>query len=131
MTIINIIIPVGVINSIEDYAKVIQDIAKLDITFDILKFSTTHKGVALIIDVPSEKLEVIQETFKNEGIAIERESTVWVDQELCIDCGGCTSLCPTGALRLNDTDKFEFLKEKCIGCLICIDSCPRKAINET
>jgi MinD superfamily P-loop ATPase len=131
MTIININVPVGIINSVQDYAKILQDVMQMNISFDILKFSTTPKGITLIIDVPSEKLGSIKEVFKNEGISVESKSTVFVEQELCIDCGACTALCPTGALHLTDSDELEFVKEKCIGCLICLDSCPRRAIKET
>ena len=131
MTIININVPVGIINSVQDYAKILQDVMQMNISFDILKFSTTPKGITLIIDVPSEKLGSIKEVFKNEGISVESKSTVFVEHELCIDCGACTSLCPTGALHLTDADELEFVKEKCIGCLICVDSCPRRAIKET
>ena len=130
MTIININIPVGIINSIQDYSKILQDVMKMNISFDILKFSTTPKGIALIVDVPSNKLESIKDVFKNEGISIESKSTVFIDEELCINCGVCTSICPTGALNLADNDELEFVKEKCIGCLICLDSCPRIAIKE-
>lgn len=131
MTIININIPVRIIDSIKDYAKILQDVVKMNISFDILKFSTTSKGITLIIDVPSEKVNQINEAFKSEGISVERKSTVCVDNELCIDCGACISLCPTGALHFTNNYELEFTKEKCIGCLICLDSCPRNAIKET
>jgi NAD-dependent dihydropyrimidine dehydrogenase PreA subunit len=131
MTIININIPVRIIDSIKDYAKIIQDVVKMNISFDILKFSTTPKGVTLIMDIPGERLGQIKNLFKNEGIIVERKSTVFIDDDLCINCGACISLCQTGALHLKENDELEFTKEKCIGCLLCLDSCPRHAIKET
>ena len=131
MTIININIPVGIIESIKDYANVLQDVLKMGIEFDVLKFSTTPKGINMLIDVPHNQLGTIKESFKNEGITVERKSTVYVDEDLCIDCGGCISLCPTGALHLTEEYNLEFVKEKCIGCLLCLEACPRFAIKES
>jgi len=53
-----------------------------------------------------------------------------IDEDKCINCGACVSLCPTNALYLDKTDKLAFSCEKCIGCLLCLDSCPRLAIEE-
>ena len=131
MTILNINIPVGIINSIKDYANVLQNVLKMGVSFDILKFSTTPKGISLLIDVPQDKLGDIKESFTNDGITVERKSTVWIDEELCIDCGGCTSICATGALHLDKDYRLKFTQEKCVGCLICLDCCPRMAIKES
>ncbi len=37
---------------------------------------------------------------------------------------------PTNALYLEESNQLEFIEDKCIGCLLCIDSCPRHAIEE-
>ena len=55
---------------------------------------------------------------------------VIIDDDKCIDCGACISLCLTDALHFNSEDRLEFSYEKCIGCLLCLDSCPRYAIEE-
>ncbi len=53
-----------------------------------------------------------------------------IDEDKCINCGACVSLCPTNALYLDKDDRLAFYYEKCIGCLLCLDSCPRLAIKE-
>ena len=55
---------------------------------------------------------------------------IHIDDEKCIDCGACISLCPTDALSLDKEERLMFYYEKCIGCLLCLDSCPRFAIEE-
>ena len=45
------------------------------------------------------------------------------DDPTCVDCGLCTSVCPTGALKLINA-KLAFTKEACTKCGLCSDVCP-------
>jgi len=51
-----------------------------------------------------------------------------VDTNKCLYCGGCVSVCPTGALELKET-KIIFNKEKCIDCGACLKFCPVGALK--
>ena len=129
MTIINCTLPFGVIRDINNYSKIINEILKYDITFNILKFSTGSNGVNLLLDVPEDKIKTITESLKENDVIVNKKGRVIV-LDNCIDCGACISLCPTEALYFNEDFKLEFAYEKCIGCLLCINSCPRYAIEE-
>lgn len=51
------------------------------------------------------------------------------DDEKCIHCTACTSLCPSKALYVDrETMEVKFDQEKCIACEICISACSYKAI---
>jgi formate hydrogenlyase subunit 6/NADH:ubiquinone oxidoreductase subunit I len=130
MTIINISIPFGLVKDIDDYSKIVNDILKHDITFNILKFSTGSAGINVLLDIPEEKVKTITESLIKGNIVVNKKGRVIVDIEKCIDCGACISLCPTDALHINNEERLEFSYEKCIGCLLCLDSCPRYAIEE-
>jgi Fe-S-cluster-containing hydrogenase component 2 len=73
---------------------------------------------------------MITQALKKNDVIVNKKGRVIVDDEKCIDCGACISLCPTDALHFNDNNQLEFSYEKCIGCLLCLDSCPRQAIEE-
>ena len=130
MTVINVTFPLAQIKEIDDYSKVINDILKHEISFNILKFSLVSSGATLLLDVPDDKLETITLALKENNAVINKRGRVKVDFDICIDCGACVSLCPTDALYLNIQERLEFLEDKCISCLLCIDSCCRKAIEE-
>jgi ferredoxin len=83
-----------------------------------------------LLDVPENKIKEITETLKQNEVIVNKKGRIIIDDELCVDCGGCISLCPTNALHFNDQYRLEFDYEKCIGCLLCLDSCPRYAIEE-
>ena len=130
MTIINVTLPFGVIKDISDYSRFINEILKFDITLNILKFSTETNGINLLIDIPEDKIKIITESLKKKNIIVTKKGRIIIDDERCIDCGACISLCPTDALCLDKEERLIFYYEKCIGCLLCLDSCPRFAIKE-
>ncbi len=130
MTIINVTLPFGVIKDISDYSRFINEILKYDISLNILKISTGSTGTNLLIDIPEDKIKSITESLKENSIIVNKKGRVIIDDDNCIDCGACISLCPTDALHQGQEDRLEYSYEKCIGCLLCLDSCPRFAIQE-
>jgi heterodisulfide reductase subunit A-like polyferredoxin len=55
-----------------------------------------------------------------------------VDEEKCIGCGLCESLCAFNAIRLKSTpsgNKAENIPASCKGCGLCAASCPQQAIT--
>ncbi|MFX0026337.1 MAG: 4Fe-4S binding protein [Candidatus Hermodarchaeota archaeon] len=130
MTIINCTLPFGIIKDIDDYSKIINEILRYDITFNILKFSTISTGVNILLDVPEDKIKSIAESLRKNNVIVNKKGRIIINDDKCIDCGACISLCPTEALFLNEYARLEFSYNKCIGCLLCLDSCPRHAIEE-
>ena len=53
-----------------------------------------------------------------------------VDQEKCIGCGTCESLCPK-VFKLNDDGKSQVIGDDCKDCDLkeVTDSCPAEAIT--
>jgi NAD-dependent dihydropyrimidine dehydrogenase PreA subunit len=52
---------------------------------------------------------------------------ILVDQRKCVGCGQCVVACPEEALRVWGTCTVG---DECTECLVCIDYCPVKAIEE-
>lgn len=69
---------------------------------------------------------VIPGKIKFEAIGSE------VDMDKCSSCGICLSLCPYGAIKLqehNQKDKAKIEPALCAGCGICASACPSNAIT--
>lgn len=52
-----------------------------------------------------------------------------IDENLCVECGLCTGVCPTQALTLDPQSfRLKFARNRCIVCEQCIPVCPVEAI---
>ncbi len=83
----------------------------------------------LIIDVPSDKLEQVTEHFKQKGVEVRRlmKLIAW-DEERCIHCGACISVCPVGVFTFDQAWTIHLEEEKCIQCDVCKKACPLNAL---
>lgn len=52
-----------------------------------------------------------------------------VDADVCIHCGRCEQVCPTGDLQLKEGLPTWQHDDSCTCCLACYHHCPRHAIN--
>ena len=50
-----------------------------------------------------------------------------VSKDLCLGCGVCTRVCPTGAISL-DAGTARIDQDKCVNCYQCVQACPRGAM---
>lgn len=52
----------------------------------------------------------------------------WIDQEKCVGCGVCIDSCPEGAISMGD-EKATIDQDKCTFCGNCFSACPQETIR--
>ena len=52
-----------------------------------------------------------------------------VDQELCTACETCRERCQIAAVTINDDNVAEINLDRCIGCGLCVTTCPDEALH--
>lgn len=53
-----------------------------------------------------------------------------VDGRACIGCTACSSVCPSGLIKIHDSDTREIRFASCReDCRLCVDICPENAIS--
>ncbi len=54
------------------------------------------------------------------------------DQDSCVSCGSCTSVCFSGALTM-DKESWELVydSDKCVVCGLCVEACPLRLFKIT
>ena len=78
-----------------------------------------------------DELEASIDWMRSQGIQVGMTNReISIDENVCVDCGLCTGVCPTEALYLEpQTYKLGFARSKCIVCEQCIPTCPVQAIS--
>jgi len=105
-------------------------IRELDAEVNILRAKVTQtEDGEMVADIGPDHEKAIA-WLKEQGVAVSPLSDKIVrHEELCVDCGSCPGVCPTGALSVNKEDQLVFDSTKCIFCLFCLDACPTSALE--
>ncbi|MCS7114701.1 MAG: 4Fe-4S dicluster domain-containing protein [Nitrososphaerota archaeon] len=101
------------------------------IPLNIIAAHVDFHGGQVLVDVPSTDVKKVVNAFKEKGVVVTIPKLIEVDEEKCLHCGACYSLCPVGAITFKEDFSVFFDMERCIGspCGLCVDACPAKAIK--
>jgi ferredoxin len=87
-------------------------------------------GGEIVIDVPQDRYnEVTAALIKRGANIIPLEHPVIKDDEECINCGACISVCPTGVISFNEEWCVVMDVSKCVQCGMCVTMCPHGALK--
>lgn len=83
----------------------------------------------LIVDVPGDDVEQVARLFRKKGVEVRKllRLIAW-DEERCIHCGACISVCPTKVFKFDPSWKINLEEERCVRCEICVKACPLSAL---
>lgn len=105
-------------------------IKNYDVSFNILRADINPKGGKMLVEISGPEAEEGIKYIEKAGIEVSRvKRVVKKDEELCIDCGACVSLCPVKAILIEDDWTIGVDDKECVGCKLCTYSCPTKAIK--
>ncbi len=83
----------------------------------------------IVLEVSPEKCREVEEAFERRGVdVVLLEIPVIRDEDECVHCGACVSVCPTGTFRFDD---WQVVADsgKCIQCGACVTGCPQRALR--
>ena len=105
-----------------------------DLVFNILRANVSPKAdsiMVLEIEGEKENFEKGIRYLKDMGLDLEPiEQDINRDEQKCVHCGVCTSVCPPNALYIDrESMKVAFDYENCVACEHCVKVCPVKAMN--
>jgi Fe-S-cluster-containing hydrogenase component 2 len=117
---------------IVDQPIISQVILGEKIPINILSAHIDQQGGEILADIPSTYAEDAVKAFRERGVNVDVRKLIEVNDEKCIDCGACVSLCPVNAITFEGDFSVTFDNEKCIGitCGLCVDACPMRAIRQ-
>lgn len=116
-----------------NHPAVYELIKTFDLHINILKASINYnmKG-ELLMDVEGDSDRITAAMAFLEGLGIQADfvlKSIRIDEEKCVHCGLCTSVCSSRALFLGTDGRLNFEQNRCVGCNLCIKACPSRAIS--
>ncbi len=98
--------------------------------FNIIKSDVTGEHGELIGEIEDEgKANEFIKILKKSGAKVTEIEALIKQEDSCVDCGLCVSLCPTGAIYFDEEQKVKYDLKKCIACRACVRNCPVKAVK--
>ncbi len=83
----------------------------------------------IVLEVSPDKCKEVKEAFEKRGVkVVQLEIPVIRDEDECVHCGACVSVCPTGTFRFEDW-RVVADSGKCIQCGACVSGCPQRALK--
>ncbi len=84
----------------------------------------------VVADVPDDKYELFYKSLTNKGAVIKKlDAPIKWDENECVECGACISICPTKVFSLDDAFSLAIDDSKCVQCGMCITMCPHNALT--
>ncbi len=98
---------------------------------NILAAHINQEGGEILAEIGTANAQKVIDAFRKRGVSVDVRSLIEVDQDKCIDCGACYSLCPVDAIAFQEDHSVVFDNGKCLGtsCGSCVDACPTRAIK--
>lgn len=117
-----------------DKPVVYRLVKDFDLIFTILRANVSPKAESMMVmEIEGNDADFAKgmEYLKQANIGIEPiEQDINRDEERCVHCGLCTSVCATEALDIDrETMRVNFDYEKCVACELCVKICPVKAMH--
>jgi ferredoxin len=106
-----------------------QVILEQGVLLNILRAHVEPTFGEILVEVPHESVDRIVNAFQKRGVKATVQRRLEVDNNRCISCGACYSLCPISVISFEEDCSIVFEGEKCIACGLCIDACPTQALH--
>lgn len=84
----------------------------------------------IVADVTKEEFKKFKKAMTSRGAeVIVLDTPIIRDEEECVECGACVSVCPVKVFVLGDDWGLQMAQEKCIQCGTCVEMCPHNALS--
>lgn len=85
----------------------------------------------VLIDVPDSNADQIRQRLEELGVSVHvMETGIALNEEECIDCGACISICPQEVFSFDEEWQLQVRSDRCVLCGKCIQACPHGALSQ-
>ena len=106
-----------------------KTVLETKILMNIVRAQVGPETGEIIAEVPNKYVDLVAKTLENYGVEVFKlEKPVIRDEERCIHCGACISVCPFEVFEFNKDWTVALKIENCIQCGNCLPVCTQNAL---
>lgn len=110
-------------------AKVVKETGVL---INVERANIDSSAGEVLIDIPDADSQVVCNLMRAKGATVRiLEEGINRDEDECIDCGACISICPVEVFYFDEQWKVRLRAGRCVLCGKCITACPHQALSQT
>lgn len=101
------------------------------ILINVEKANIDSMAGEVLIDIPDTDAVLVRRCLDDMGVQVRvMENAVVRDEEECVDCGACISICPQEVFSFDTEWRLCVSAERCVLCGKCIRACPHGALSQ-
>ncbi|KDE55532.1 4Fe-4S binding protein [Methanoculleus sp. MH98A] len=109
-------------------ARVVKETGVL---INVEKANIDSMAGEMLIDVPDKDADLVRRRLEEMAVTVRvMENAVVRDEEECVDCGACISVCPQEVFSFDEDWRLRVNSERCVLCGKCIRACPHGALSQ-
>jgi len=109
-------------------ARVVKETGVL---INVEKANIDSMAGEVLIDVPDSSADQVRQHLEELGVSVHvMETGIARNEEECIDCGACISICPQEVFSFDEEWQLQVRSERCVLCGKCIQACPHGALSQ-
>jgi ferredoxin len=107
-------------------APILADtILETGVKIDIERARVDASSGEIVINVPDEGCRSVVDYLRRRHVDVTRlGEAISKDEERCVHCGACISVCPVGAHKYQLDWSVRLDTSACVQCGACITACP-------
>lgn len=84
----------------------------------------------IIANVPDSRCKEVVRVLRGKNVDVTRlDIPINRDEDKCVDCGACVSVCPVNAISYEYDWRVRFDERTCVQCGSCVNCCPMGALK--
>jgi NAD-dependent dihydropyrimidine dehydrogenase PreA subunit len=107
-----------------------ETVLETGVKLDIERARVEGPQGEIVVNVPDDSCREVVNVLRHKKVDVVRlDVPITKDEENCIHCGACVSVCPVGAIAYEYDWRVRMDEKLCVQCGNCVNACPVRVIK--